>query len=262
MTEKDINNTQESHVIPEGAPHMAPPEFASAASVPQAPLDQPYLRTKKKTGLIIGIAAAALIVCAVAAAGIYLLSRTPAKYGEAQKLYSTGEYAQAMELFAELEDYKDSTDMVTECKYQEAILSMKAEKYQEAEDWFSELDGYKDSQKYLESIPWKKTVDMLSDVSEEWITVGDDGSYIAIDTNPDDIDSDDFGLLEYAAMEAAGGKIEEINRSLGFPSSLLQKMNKTTAMQGTQTDTVGKVTVSWSYHPDNGLEVTYEFRAE
>ena len=35
-------------------------------------------------------------------------------------------------------------------------------------------------------------------------------------------------------------------------------MMKTTALMGRQSAETDKYKVSWTYHPDNGLEVTYE----
>ena len=90
--------------------------------------------------------------------------------------------------------------------------------------------------------------------SSVWATVGSDGSYLSVDTNP--FDRDDDGLAYPAAYEA----IKKINKALGLPESLIEEMGTTTALQGRQSETFDKqgVTVSWKYHPDNGLEVTYK----
>ena len=87
-----------------------------------------------------------------------------------------------------------------------------------------------------------------------WASYGSDGSYLSIDTNP--YDQDDNGLAYPAAYYA----IQDINDALGLPSSLLNDMSETTASQGKQSETFASVgiTVSWTYHPDKGLEVTYK----
>lgn len=88
------------------------------------------------------------------------------------------------------------------------------------------------------------------ELDSEWATVGSDGSYLKIDTNP--YDEDDY--TDYAAFFS----IYAINEKLGLPDSLAEKMEQTSALDGRQSETYEDVTVSWKYHPDYGLEVTYE----
>ena len=85
-----------------------------------------------------------------------------------------------------------------------------------------------------------------------WADVGSDGSYLSIDTNPDDVDGE--GIAYYQSCVA----IEEINKELGLPESLYEDMGKTTANEGKQTEEFDEIIVSWKYHPDSGLEVTYK----
>lgn len=88
------------------------------------------------------------------------------------------------------------------------------------------------------------------ELDSEWAYVGSDGSYLTIDTNPHD--KDDY--TDYAAYLS----IYLINDALGLPDSLTEKMGKTSALDGRQSQSFDEVTVSWKYHPDNGLEITYE----
>lgn len=106
--------------------------------------------------------------------------------------------------------------------------------------------------------------DMFSDISgESWCTIASDGSYMKIDTNPRDKDGDDLTWSDYESFVLpANEKIEEINTKLGFSSALYAKMNETTWSQGRQTDSNDKYTVSWTYHPDKGLEVMYEVKGK
>lgn len=86
--------------------------------------------------------------------------------------------------------------------------------------------------------------------SSVWADIASDGSYLRVDTNPDN--KEDYVDIEcYKA-------IEEINKALGFPQSLYQKMGETRSLDGRQTQTSDDITVSWTYHPDNGLEILYE----
>lgn len=87
-----------------------------------------------------------------------------------------------------------------------------------------------------------------------WADYGSDGSYLSIDTNP--YDWDDDGLAYPGAYTA----ISNINDALGLPSSLLNDMGETTGADGKQSETFGDITVTWKYHPDKGLEVTYKIK--
>lgn len=90
--------------------------------------------------------------------------------------------------------------------------------------------------------------------SSTWAKVGSDDSYLSIDTNP--YDNDDDGLAYPAAYTA----IKNVNSALGLPDSLINEMGETTGSDGKQTETFEEqgITVSWKYHPDKGLEVTYK----
>lgn len=91
----------------------------------------------------------------------------------------------------------------------------------------------------------------FSDISSKsYCTISSDGSSMTIDTNPHDID-------DYSDSDAVNA-IKSANTKLGFSDSLYSKMGKTRALDGTQTDSNDRVKVSWTFHPDNGLEVLYE----
>lgn len=80
--------------------------------------------------------------------------------------------------------------------------------------------------------------------------VASDGSYLIVDTNPYNIE--DFYDADF--LEA----LKTINTELGFSDALYEKMLQTRALDGRQTDENDKISVSWTYHPDNGLQVMYE----
>ncbi len=87
--------------------------------------------------------------------------------------------------------------------------------------------------------------------SPSYASAGSDGSYLKIDTNPYNID-------DYSNEDAIKD-ILTVNALLGLPESLTSAMGSTTALMGRQSEIFAEedVSVSWSYHPDNGLEVTY-----
>lgn len=82
------------------------------------------------------------------------------------------------------------------------------------------------------------------------IEIGTDNSYCFIDTNP-------YNISDYLSNVALG-YITEMNSKLGFPEYVYQEMLRTSYLQGKQTETFGLVSVTWSYHPSEGLECTYK----
>jgi len=54
---------------------------------------------------------------------------------------------------------------------------------------------------------------------------------------------------------AAPGDVVCVLTELGIPVSVRVKMARTTALQGVQTDIWDGIEASWTYHPDNGLDV-------
>ena len=91
--------------------------------------------------------------------------------------------------------------------------------------------------------------------SPSWADLGSDGSYLFVDTNPYDEDDGD-----YTYMFVVNNAIEDINEALGLPESLNNDMDQTTWSMGKQKETFEDIgiDVSWTYHPDKGLEVTYK----
>ena len=88
---------------------------------------------------------------------------------------------------------------------------------------------------------------------------GDDN--FTIDTYPDEYKNMDdllVSMLLPDAQENALEAIEYANEALGFNGSLYTKMLETSALMGRQSEENNKYKVSWTYHPDDGLEVTYD----
>ena len=85
------------------------------------------------------------------------------------------------------------------------------------------------------------------------VDVGSDGSYLSIDTKP--LNS----KYEDAIIESILNTIKKTHKLLGLPESLYSEMVSTTALMGRQTRTYPSLylEVSWTYHPDRGLEIMY-----
>lgn len=88
--------------------------------------------------------------------------------------------------------------------------------------------------------------------SDSFASVASDGSYLSVDTNPLDLDDH----TDYEAYDA----IEKINEALELPESVLNKMNQTRSLDGIQTYSNTELEVSWTYHPNKGLEVNYSLK--
>lgn len=94
---------------------------------------------------------------------------------------------------------------------------------------------------------------LYSDISDKsWCEIASDGTWMKIDTNPYDID-------DYYDSTALS-KVKSINSDLGFSSSVYQEMLETRALDGRQSASCDKYEVSWSYHPDRGMEVMYKIK--
>ena len=83
-------------------------------------------------------------------------------------------------------------------------------------------------------------------------------NYFTLDTDPyEDYDANMRALLLPNTQTKTLEAIKYANKELGFPSSVYSDMMKTTAIMGRQNEENSKYKVSWTYHPDHGLEVTY-----
>lgn len=79
--------------------------------------------------------------------------------------------------------------------------------------------------------------------STDGIVVADEGRSLTFDMKGDD--------------DLRGADITDIVcvfTALDMPSAVVSHMDQTTSMDGRQTESWGDLTVSWSYHPDRGLD--------
>lgn len=80
------------------------------------------------------------------------------------------------------------------------------------------------------------------------IEVLDDGAALYFDMEGEDSDSGTGTWDDYECL------LDE----LGAPESLAMKMGDTSANDGKQTDEFDGFEITWSYHPDNGLDFIVE----
>jgi len=87
------------------------------------------------------------------------------------------------------------------------------------------------------------------------------GDYFTIDTYPDMYENMDEITKSFLSPDWQEGALEAIqyaNEEFGFSGAVYSKMMETSALMGRQSEENDKYIVSWTYHPDDGLEVTYE----
>lgn len=72
-----------------------------------------------------------------------------------------------------------------------------------------------------------------------------------------DADSVSITVLDYNVSEAAPA-LRDMLGELGFSSAVADRMAKTRALDGTQQATGRNCNVTWTYHPDNGLQMVFE----
>jgi len=80
--------------------------------------------------------------------------------------------------------------------------------------------------------------------------VGDSGSSIDLDMEGDDAFSGDLTISDVTCV------LDE----LGVPDSVMSKMEATRSLDGRQTEDWGGIEATWTYHPDDGLDVILELQ--
>ena len=89
------------------------------------------------------------------------------------------------------------------------------------------------------------------DLDSKYASLGYDGKSLTIDSNPTDnkYSGDDEDAVRAMVM---------VNAFLELPSSLNDKISSTRALDGMQSQDCGDYTVTWNYHPNNGMKIIYE----
>lgn len=77
--------------------------------------------------------------------------------------------------------------------------------------------------------------------------IGDNGRSLKLDSEGDE----QIGGLSIDDTEC-------VLNELGVPDSVVDKMGSTRALDGMQTATWDDITATWTYHPDDGLDVILE----
>lgn len=97
----------------------------------------------------------------------------------------------------------------------------------------------------------KKLNEMVAScgITSDGFNILDEGTAIELDTKGEE--SFDSGTSDYVAYLCMLNEI-------GVPETTQQKIGRTRALDGTQTDSWDGLTASWSYHPDSGSNILIE----
>jgi hypothetical protein len=79
-------------------------------------------------------------------------------------------------------------------------------------------------------------------------SIGDNGATLSIDT---------MGETEYVGASITDLMCVLDDPDLGVPDYITQAVLETRAIDGRQNDEFDEITMSWSYHPDNGMSLTF-----
>lgn len=108
--------------------------------------------------------------------------------------------------------------------------------------------------------PFQAAVDdaNLRPSQERFVTVGDGGATLIINGESDD--SANPYMTGYVTDGVSVEASARILAALDMPDSVIARMSSTRALDGTQIGEWGDFTASWTYHPDDGLDIIVETR--
>ena len=111
-------------------------------------------------------------------------------YAEALLLYESGNYAEALDVFKSLGNYKDSADWISKCEtaleeknYTTALSLIESKEYVEAYELLISLNGYKDSAEKAKEIYEKYRAEKIRNANVGDIVLFGDYEQDADDTN-------------------------------------------------------------------------------
>ena len=213
----------------------------------------------------------------------------PAKqYHIAENYLQDGKYSEAVKQFTKLGKYRDSKDRILEVYYKEGVSLLEEEKFEEAIAVFELAGKYEDSKtKILEAkYSWaskvergqamkiyeelgdykdaKEKLDKLKvQVAYEQAISKLSSAYKACNSTRTKLSSDKLSIMVDSSNKYDYKSLVDIYtivKKLGLPDSLVNSMSNTNALMGRQTASYGYYNISWTYHPDNGLDVIFEIK--
>lgn len=93
-------------------------------------------------------------------------------------------------------------------------------------------------------------IESAAEECEQTLSVADDGKTIRLHVWGDDVTNPD--IFTHASMESMTCILDELET----PTAVRDHMGQTRALDGQQTDEWGSFTARWTYHPDEGIQLT------
>ncbi len=156
------NQAPQNNSYSYSSPAMQTP--VSTPSYNSAPVTEEPKKKKSKKGLVIGIVTSILVVLIGAGVILYFtVLKDLFAYNSAIDHKDKAEYSDAIDIFEDLGDYKDSQAQITECKYLLAKQQIDDGEYEEARSTLTELGDYKDSKDQLDKCNYLDAKQMLAD---------------------------------------------------------------------------------------------------
>ncbi len=104
-----------------------------------------------------------IFLIAMACAVLTLSGCKSSDYKKASELMNSGSYEEAIPIFEELGDYKDSADMINVCKYGQAAALYDGKQFDNAKIIFEELGDYQDSADRVTACKYGKAAALYDD---------------------------------------------------------------------------------------------------
>ncbi len=157
-----------------------------------------------------------ILLCLAMSTAIMLSGCASSDYKKATELMNEKNYEEAIAVFTELGDYKDSANLITACKYGSAVLLYDSGDFKEARAKFLLLKDYKDSEKYAYDAMWEMLFEYYPSgyTDDNIIFTSDIGSVVRVSTS-DDKDSIGFQieLNPSESIDTVGFNIQKDNNN-------------------------------------------------
>lgn len=219
------------------------------------------MNRKKKIVLIISIIIIIIILMGVTI-GIFInnIFIPSSKYAKAEKYLQANKYEEAINIFRELQGYKDVNERIQKAYYDYGNYLLENDKFDEAIVAFTEAGEYSDALEQISKTKEKKAEisalekhlenkELLKNAYKECTDGGTklsgDGLSISVDAS---------SKYDYESLL----DVYTIVEKLKLPDSLIDAMCSTNSLMGRQIEQHGDFEISWSYHPDNGLDVIFK----
>lgn len=197
-------------------------------------------KERRKKTLTIAAVVVVMIACAIAWC-IPNVIVPMINYHQAVALRENGQYGEAVAVFAELGDYSDAAQQLSETKYQQAVALREAGQYDDAIAAFAELGDYSDAAQQLSEMKYQqannlnaaarydeayaiyvtltgyKDVDKLLAEDDNMIAAARDakfavGNYVSFGTYPQTKAGNDATPIEWLVLARDGNKALLISR--------------------------------------------------